>query len=238
VKTDKDSNIGMKNPQLVHVEEPAQPIRIEPRWPVALAILAVVLMLALLPGRLTLFPRWFPYVIGIVVFAPMVAVKLTAAKARWLRVERTITLLFFVLMGVGTLANLANLVGAMVRRSAEIGGLQLFMSSIAVWVTNVLTFSLLYWQIDRGGPESRANTGGTRPDWLFPQAGAGEDVPPDWRPTFVDYLFLGFSTATAFSPTDALPLTSRAKMLMMLESTISLTTIVVVAARAINLLGS
>jgi hypothetical protein len=238
VKTDKDSNVAMKDPQLVQVEEPTQPIRIEPRWPVALAILTVVLLLALLPGRLTLFPAWFPYVIAIVVFAPMVAVKLTAAKARWLRVERTITLLFFVFMGVGTLANLANLVGAMVRRSAEIGGLQLFMSSIAVWVTNVLMFSLLYWQIDRGSPESRANNGGTRPDWLFPQAGAGEDVPPDWRPTFVDYLFLAFSTATAFSPTDALPLTSRAKMLMMLESTISLTTIVVVAARAINLLGS
>ena len=106
-----------------------------------------------------------------------------------------------------------------------------------MWVTNVLVFSLLYWQIDRGGPEARANDAGTRPDWLFPQAGAPEDAPPDWRPTFVDYLFLGFSTATAFSPTDALPLTSRAKMLMMLESTISLATIVVVASRAINILG-
>jgi hypothetical protein len=107
-----------------------------------------------------------------------------------------------------------------------------------VWVSNVLIFSLLYWRIDRGGPEARANNAGTRPDWLFPQPGAPEDAPPDWRPTFVDYLFLGFSTATAFSPTDALPLTSRAKMLMMLESTMSLGTIVVVAARAINILGS
>jgi len=76
-----------------------------------------------------------------------------------------------------------------------------------------------------------------RPDCLFPQAGAPEDSPPGWRPTFVDYLFLGFSTATAFSPTDALPLTPRAKLLMMLESAISLATIVVVAARAINVLG-
>jgi uncharacterized membrane protein len=126
----------------------------------------------------------------------------------------------------------------MVRRSAEIGGLQLLTSSIAVWVTNVLMFSLLYWQIDRGGPESRANNADTKPDWLFPQVGAPDDVPPGWRPTFVDYLFLGYSTATAFSTTDVMPLTSRAKMLMMLESTISLATIVVVAARAINILGS
>jgi hypothetical protein len=168
----------------------------------------------------------------------MAAVGLTRKKARWLRVERAIMLLFVVVAGVGTLANLANLIGTMVRRSAEIGGVQLLTSSVAVWVTNVLTFSLLYWQIDRGGPESRANNAGTRPDWLFPQTGAPEDAPPDWRPTFVDYLFLGFSTATAFSPTDALPLTSRAKMLMMLESTISLVTIVIVASRAINILGS
>ena len=221
-----------------NVKEPAQLFRIEPRWPAALAILAVILLLMLLPERVKLFPVWFPWILGIALIVPMAAVGLTAEKARWLRVERIIILLFVVVAGVGTLTNLANLIGAMVRRSAEISGLQLLTSSIAVWVTNVLMFSLLYWQIDRGGPEARANNMGTKPDWLFPQTGAPEDAPPDWRPTFVDYLFLGFSTATAFSPTDALPLTSRAKMLMMLESTISLVTIVVVASRAINILGS
>jgi hypothetical protein len=219
-------------------KEQSQPIRIEPRWPVVLAIFAVILMVVLLPERVVLFPAWFPYVIGIALILPMAAVGLSAKKARWLRVERTIMLLFIVAMGVGTLANLGSLIGAMVRRSGEVGGIQLLASSIVVWVSNVLIFSLLYWRIDRGGPEARVNNAGTRPDWLFPQAGAPEDAPPDWRPTFVDYLFLGFSTATAFSPTDALPLTSRAKMLMMLESTMSLGTIVVVASRAINILGS
>ena len=212
--------------------------RFEPRWPVALAILAVILLLVLLPERVRLFPAWVPYVVGIAFIVPMAAVGLTAEKARWLRIEHTIMLLIIVVTGVGTLATLANLIDAMVRRSAEIGGAQLLTSSIAVWVTNVLTFSLLYWQIDRGGPEARANNASTKPDWLFPQAGAPEDAPPDWRPTLVDYLFLAFSTATAFSPTDALPLTSRAKMLMMLESMISLVTIVLVASRAINILGS
>ncbi len=220
------------------MKEQTQSIRIEPRWPVVLAILAAILMVVLLPERVVLFPAWFPYVIGIALILPMAAVRLSAEKARWLRVERTIMLLFIVAMGVGTLANLASLIRAMVRRSGEVGGLQLLSSSIVVWVSNVLIFSLLYWRIDRGGPEARANNAGTRPDWLFPQAGAPEDAPPDWRPTFVDYLFLGFSTATAFSPTDALPMTSRAKMLMMLESTMSLGTIVVVASRAINILGS
>ena len=135
--------------------------------------------------------------------------------------------------------NLANLIQAMVYKSLEISGLQLLTSSISVWIVNVLMFSLLYWQIDRGGPESRINHAGMRPDWLFPQEGASTDnVPPGWSPVFVDYLFLSYSTATAFSTTDVMPLTSRAKMMMMLESTISLMTIVVVASRAINILGN
>ena len=73
-----------------------------------------------------------------------------------------------------------------------------------------------------------------RPDWLFPQIAVPDDAPPDWRPLFLDYLFLAYCTATAFSPTDVLPLTRRAKMLMMLESAISLLTIVIVAARAVS----
>ncbi|MCJ7545282.1 MAG: hypothetical protein MUP30_00435 [Deltaproteobacteria bacterium] len=220
------------------MKKPVQKRRIEPRWPVVLTVLAVVCLLAVLPGRVRLLPIWLSYVVAIAVIAPMAAVTLTAAKARWLRVERSMTLLFFVVVGVGTLTGLAYLIHVMVRRSAEIRGLQLLTSSIAFWVTNVLIFSLLYWQIDRGGPEARLNNASTKPDWLFPQTGASEDVPSDWRPTFLDYLFLGFTTATAFSPTDALPLTSRAKLLMMLESAISLVTIVIVASRAINILGS
>ncbi len=219
------------------MKDPTQPLRIEPRWPAALAILAVLLLLTVLPGRVRLLPVWFPFVVVIATLLPMAVVALTAARARWLRVERAITLLFVALMGLANLSILAYLVRNMVKQPGDIGGLQLLTSSIALWVTNVLAFSLLYWQMDRGGPEARANDVGTKPDWLFPQSGAPEDAPPGWRPTFVDYLFLAFSTATAFSPTDALPLTSRAKMLMMLESSISLSTLVVVASRAINILG-
>jgi hypothetical protein len=222
--------------------EQAEVHRFEPRWPVALAILGVLFLLIALPGRIKLFPNWTVYVVAVAVLAPMAAVGLTAGRPRWLRVERAVTLLFFVVAAVVTLANLGNLIGAMIRRPSDISGLQLFASSIAVWFVNVLIFSLLYWQIDRGGPEARvrgAGNAGTRPDWLFPQEGApAEDVPPGWRPAFVDYLFLGYSTATAFSATDVMPLTSRAKLLMMIESMISLATIVVVAARAINILGS
>ena len=147
-------------------------------------------------------------------------------------------LLFCAVGGVATVVTLVYLIDDMVNQSTELDGLQLLTSSIAVWVVNVLIFSLLYWQIDLGGPEARVNNRKTSPDWLFPQGDLPEDIMPDWRPTFVDYLFLAFTTATAFSPTDALPLTPRAKMLTMLESAISLATILVVASRAINILGS
>jgi len=221
------------------MKQQTQAPRFEPRWPVALAFLVMVSLFALLPERLMLLPGWFLYVVAVALLAPMAGVGLTAARRRWLRIEHTSMLLFVVFAGAVTLANLANLIGAMLHRSVEVSGLQLLESSIAVWLTNVLTFSLLYWQIDRGGPEARVNNAGGKPDWLFPQEGArNEDVPQGWRPAFVDYLFLGYSTATAFSTTDVMPLTARAKLLMMLESTISLATIVVVAARAINILGS
>lgn len=212
--------------------------RLESRWPVVLAVLAVLFLLAMLPARVRLIPGWGPFVLTVVMLLPVIAVGLTRANAGWLRAERIITLLFFLISSVSAVATLAFLLRVMVNRSTEISGIELLSSSIAVWVTNVLVFSLLYWQMDRGGPDARANDAGVRPDWQFPQTGVPDDAPPGWRPGFVDYLFLGYSTATAFSPTDTLPLTSRAKLLMMVQSTISLVTIVMVAARAINILGS
>ena len=211
----------------------------EPRWPVALAILAVIMLFSALPGRIRLLPASFTYIAGFAVLIPIIVVGLTGAKPLWLRIERTVTLIFFLVSGSLTLVELGKLVEAMVYRSTEVGGPQLLTSSVAVWVSNTLIFSLLYWQIDRGGPEARMSDTGRRPDWLFPQEGAPtEDVPRNWEPTFIDYLYLGYSTATAFSTTDAMPLTPRAKLLTMLESAISLITIIVVAARAINILGN
>jgi hypothetical protein len=220
------------------MKEQAQAPSFERRWPIALAILAALSLLVAMPGRIKLFPSWVPFAAAIVVLGSMTAAGLTRARPRWLLLERRITLLFVVCVGASMLATLAFLIRAMVFRPGELSGLQLLTSSIAVWVTNVLIFSLLYWQVDRGGPGARGGCASARPDWLFPQVGAPESAPPGWRPTFVDYLFLGYSTATAFSATDVAPMTSRAKMLMMLESAISLVTLVLVASRAINILGN
>ena len=209
---------------------------IEPRWPVAVAIMVVLVLLHALPARLWLLPKWASYLVAITALLPMAAVWVTAGHARWLFIERTVIRLFFVLTLVSALALLRALILAMIYGSG-ISGLQLLSSSIAVWVVNILSFSLLYWQIDRGGPEARLHHTHSEPDFLFAQAGTSGDLTALWRPTFVDYLFLGYSTATAFSATDVAPLTARAKLLMMLESAIALATIVVVASRAINILG-
>ena len=220
---------------MASINEPAQTIRHEHLLP-AFAMLAVFALLEILPGRLRILPTWLFYLSAAVILAPMVAVAVSPEKARWMRVERAV-LFFFVILGTAiNVVALGQLIVAITVHPDTIGGIPLLSSSIGIWATNTLVFSLLFWEVDRGGPYARATNVDIKPDWLFPQTGTPEAVPPDWRPLFLDYLFLGYCTATAFSPTDVLPLTRRAKMLMMLESAISLVTIVIVAARAINIL--
>lgn len=211
----------------------------EPRWPVALTILVMLFLLAVLPDRIRLYPSWLGYVAGLAVLTPLAGIGLTSARQWWRRVERIVVLVFGAVVGAATLVNLANLTALMLSREAHTSGMQLLTSSIALWVTNVFVFSLLYWQIDRGGPEGRVEDTGELADWLFPQEAApAGDVPRGWRPAFVDYLYLSYSTATAFSTTEVAPLTPRAKLMMMMQSMISLVTIVLVGSRAINILGS
>ena len=153
----------------------------EPRWPVAVAILVAVFLLAVLPDRLRLVPAWGLWIAGAIVLAPMIAVGMSAGTSRWLRVERIVTLLFVALVTIGTVTSLAYLVRVILRGSTEVRGLELLSSSIGVWVTNVLAFSLLYWQVDRGGPGPRAADRSGRPDLFFTQQGAPpEALPPDW----------------------------------------------------------
>ena len=144
-------------------------------------------------------------------------------------------LLFCILGELANLISLGYLIREMIISSKDLSGLELLTSSVSIWIINVLAFSLIYWQLDRGGPEARHNNNSLIPEWLFPQDSISEYK--QWKPVFVDYLFLSYTSATAFSPTDVLPLSSRSKLLMMLQSTISLVTIVVVASRAINILG-
>ena len=216
----------------------ARRISHEPRWPAAAAIIVVVIILHFLPQRVRLLPVWAPYALSGAMVLSMLGVSLSKGAQRWRQIERVVILSLVSLSVVNMLIILAEMIRTLALHATEFNGIVLFASSVALWATNVLYFSLIYWLIDRGGPEARLSEGGSLPDWRFPQDDGAADVAPGWRPVFMDYLFLAYSTATAFSPTDASPLTRRAKALMMLQSTISLLTLVVVASRAINILGN
>ena len=215
---------------------PAQTIRDESRWPPALVILAVIFLLTTLPGHVEVLPVWVSYLAAFAAIGPMAAVRLTGGNTLWLGIERMMIILLATAYVANTVAELADMIGVITLHPSGNNAFSLLSSSVAIWVANVLTFSLLYWQIDQGGPHARASASKVKPDWVFPQPAKPEDLSPDWRPLFLDYLYLGYNTATAFSPTDAMPLTRRAKMLMMTESTISLLTMVIVLSRAINIL--
>jgi hypothetical protein len=212
---------------------------IEPRWPVALAIVGACVLLEILPQRIRLLPGWAIWLSAGIVLTPLALVGLSASKSAWQRVEARVTFAFVMFAGLANLAFLGKLLKDIVWRSAQGSGLTLLSSSVGLWCVNVLMFSLLFWQMDRGGPSRRTDAPDTLRDWSFPQDSAPDgQVRPGWKPTYPDYLFLSFSTATAFSTTEVAPFTTRAKMLMMAEAAISLMTLALVAARAINILGS
>lgn len=117
-------------------------------------------------------------------------------------------------------------------------GRPLILAGIVLWITNVLLFGLWYWELDRRGPRERATNPDVLPDFLFPQmSDAARFAPPGWTPGLVDYLYVSFTNATAFSPTDTMPLTRSAKLLMTAQSLASLLTIGLVVARAVNILS-
>src|SRR5262249_39081683 len=128
------------------------------------------------------------------------------------------------------LAVIASLV-----RGHEKSGAQLLLKAITVWTTNVIAFGLWYWAFDRGGPVRRRRPSPPRPDFQFPQIENTQLAPPEWQPELIDYLYVSFTNSVAFSPTDAMPLTRWAKILMLVESAVSSLTVLLVAARAVNI---
>jgi len=202
----------------------------------AVAILLVAIAVMNLPGRYHLLPSWAAVALIAFIVLPMIVRIALPRSAPWVRVERVTTLVGSVLVTGTVVATLTVLISSIVFRSRQFDALGLLASSTSLWLTNVIAFALIYWAVDDGGPDAREQRLPSYPDLLFTQAGAGDAVPPNWLPSFIDYLFVSFTTQTAFGPTDTLPLTSRAKAMMMTQSLISLVTLVVVASRAIGIL--
>ena len=207
----------------------------ETRLPVTLAVLAAISMLAALPDRIAPHPRWL-----LPGLAFLLLVGLTVANPtridRQSRALRTVSLVLIAVISIANAATAARLIVDLVRGTGIRTPGELLLTGAAIWLTNVIVFGLWYWEFDRGGPAARAHAVKPYPDLLFPQMTAQELTPPDWEPEFVDYLYLSFTNATAFSPTDVMPLSRWAKLTMMAQSAVSLMTVALVIARAVNIL--
>jgi hypothetical protein len=215
---------------------PAKKLRVEPRWPVILALAAVVGLYLALPESLTVGPNWLVLVLVVLLLTPTVV----ASQRGYRRMNQICGYLLLTVLTAAMIASLWLLVGALPDHKES--PKDLLKSAGALWITNILVFACWYWRLDAGGPNQRDLRGDHLDGaFLFPQmtmdtqakVAAGEQC---WRPGFVDYLFLAFNTSTAFSPTDVPVLSRWAKLMTMTQSTISLTTISLLAARAVNIL--
>jgi len=202
----------------------------------AAAVLAVIILTVLLPRSLIVHPRWgVPIAEGILLVAVIIA---DPGKIdRRSRPVRTLSVTLIVILVATTLWCTTQLIVQLIRGgpATQSGGALLAAGGI-VWLSTCIAFGLLYWELDSGGPAVRAHGLPAHPDFAFPQQLSPEIAPDNWRPRFVDYLYLGFTSATAFSPTDAMPLRPWNKIAMMAQSMISLALLGLVIARAVNVL--
>jgi uncharacterized membrane protein len=201
-------------------------------------VIALPVILLLLPDRYHMLPSVVPVVAGLALAITMVVAGRYPEIVFWRRAERWTAAIVLPFVTLVELLMLGVLLRDMARAHSSLSGLTLLTTSVGLWATNVLVFALAYWQLDRGGPAGREDGFDGRTDFSFPRGEPEDRVPADWQPTFADYLSLSFNTSAAFSPTDVLPLTRRAKMMMMTQSVISLVIVIAVGARAINILGS
>ncbi|MGD0833345.1 MAG: hypothetical protein ABSA40_02830 [Candidatus Dormibacteria bacterium] len=204
-------------------------------WPVRLAILAAIGLYLLLPDAVIIGPRYLVPALEAAALATLsVATPHRTTEQSGLR--RALSTGLIALVTVANLFNLGLLVHGLLAGGTQASGRQLILASIAIWVTNVIVFALWYWELDRGGPPARHDRGHREPDFLFPQMATPGAGRPGWAPSFIDYLYVSLTNATAFSPTDTMPLTVAAKILMGVQSLGSLLTVAMVAARAVNIL--
>ena len=208
----------------------------ESRWPVAVAVATAIMLQVLLPRAFAIKPWWLTLVLE-----GSLMLGLAIANPRRInRVNAGLRATSLTLIAVLTATN-AWSAGRLIRHliaGDRVTPRALLGSGAAVWVTNVIAFAMWYWELDRGGPARRAQgTADTPPDFVYPQMTSPELSPAGWTPAFVDYLYVSFTNATAFSPTDVMPMSRWAKLMMMVQSAISLVVVGLVIARAVNVLS-
>ena len=221
----------------------------ESPWPPILAVLTAAGLYATLPTRFAASStaafgvvRWVVPTLAVVLLVPLALssvprrVPAVLRRTGAFRIGRRVaSLAVIALMTAANAAAIVLLVHILITGEKTVAR-QLLRAAIHMWSMNVLVFALWFWELDSGGPHARCRAEEVKPDFLFPQQATPEIAEPGWRPNFIDYLYVSFTNATAFSPTDTMPLSRWAKMAMLVESTAGLLLAVIVAARAVNIL--
>jgi uncharacterized membrane protein len=208
--------------------------KLEPRWPASIALVVCVALYVALPDRLVVGPHWLLPVLVALPLGPLSARRHRHPdESAWIRHA---VIFLIVLVTAANVASMVLLVHHLLASEVR-QGRKLIYSAIAVWLTNVTVYGLWFWEVDRGGPHRRASSEKLVIDLLFPQMGDPNLAKENWRPQFTDYLYTSFANGTSFAPADAMPLTLRMKVLFTMESIVSLVTISIIAASAVNIIS-
>jgi uncharacterized membrane protein len=208
----------------------------EARWQVAVCTAIAIGLQVAVPGRLAVLrPVWILPTLQAVLFIA-IAVANPGRINRESAALRTLGLSLAALISFGNAWSVVSLAVGLVRGTEGGDAGPLLVTGGVIWLTNVIVFALWYWEFDRGGPAARALGVRQYPDFMFPQMSSPDLAPPDWEPAYADYLYLAFTNASAFSPTDVMPLSRWAKLAMTIQSVISIVTVALIVARAVNIL--
>jgi hypothetical protein len=219
----------------------------EPRLPAAVAVLVAIALYALLPSPLLIGPRFVVPVLELLLFVPLISAN-PRRMTRQNKGLRRLSIALVLLIAASNAVSLGLLIHRLVGGAS--GGAVLLVAAGQVWLTNVLMFALAYWELDRGGPISRTQVARPRlpaADFRFPQdedhdaiveVAKRSSARSNWAPGFIDYFYVSVTNSSAFSPTDTMPLSPRAKLLMAVESVSALVMSVLVIAYAVGQLGS
>ncbi|MGV9666660.1 DUF1345 domain-containing protein [Nocardia niigatensis] len=207
----------------------------ESRWAATAAIMGILILQLYLPRQFVVGPGWVVPGIGLLLLAILMVSSPVRLDRDDVRLRR-FSLLLMAVLGFAMVWSVYRLVQALINGTVSDNPAGLLASGGSIWLTNVLVFALWYWDLDRGGPAARAHARQPYPDFLWVQMQNPSLTHPDWEPQFPDYLYLSFTNATAFSPTDVMPMSRWAKTLMLVQSAISLVTVSLVIARAVNVL--
>jgi hypothetical protein len=208
--------------------------RLDPFWGPQLVVACALALDVFLPERLTLGPRWLlPSIEGVLLLA-LVAFS-PHPRMRHSSLRRQVAIGLIGLVSAVNIFSLYELCYRLLHHGTP-NGRPLILAGVLLWITNVLLFGLWYWELDRGGPLARTAEPDRLPDFMFPQIDRPDLAPAGWMPGLIDYLYVSFTNATAFSPTDTMPLTQYAKVLMAAQSLTALLIVGLVVARAVNIL--